>query len=63
MNRKALHTLEYDKIIEMLVREADSDPGRDKAGRIVPLSRRDDIIALQAQTTAARDRIRKDGKP
>ena len=45
MNRKVLHTLEYDKIIEMLVREADSDPGRDKAGRIVPLSRRDDIIA------------------
>ena len=30
MNKKALHILEYEKIIDMLVREADSDPGKDK---------------------------------
>ncbi len=63
MNKKVLHTLEYDKIIEQLVREADSDPGKQKAGRIVPLSKRDEIIALQAQTTAAVNRILKDNKP
>ncbi|MEE3467626.1 MAG: endonuclease MutS2 [Eubacterium sp.] len=63
MNKKVLHTLEYDKIIDQLVREADSDPGKNKAGRIVPLSKRDEIVALQAQTTAALNRILKDKKP
>ena len=63
MNKKVLHTLEYDKIIDRLVHEADSDPGKEKARKIVPLSDRDRIIELQAQTTAALNRILKDGKP
>ena len=63
MNKKSLHTLEYDKIIDRLVAEADSDPGKEKARKIVPLSDRDRIIELQAQTTAALNRILKDNKP
>ena len=38
MNEKALHTLEYDKIIDMLVEEADSALGKDSARRLRPSS-------------------------
>ena len=63
MNKKALHILEYEKIIEMLVREADSDPGKDKCRRLKPITKRDEIIVLQSQTGAAYNRILKDDKP
>ncbi len=57
MNKKVLKTLEYDKIIDMLIEEADSELGRDSAARLRPLSDRDEIIALQAETTHALTRI------
>ena len=63
MNKKVLHTLEYDKIIDMLVAEADSDPGKDRARHLVPSVKRHEIIEWQAQTTAAQIRILKDRKP
>ena len=63
MNKKALHILEYEKIIDMLVREADSDPGKDKCRRLKPITRRDEIVVLQSQTGAAFNRILKTDKP
>ena len=63
MNKKALHILEYEKIIDMLVREADSDPGKDKCRHLKPITRRDEIVVLQSQTGAAFNRILKTDKP
>ena len=63
MNKKVLHTLEYEKIIGLLTAEADSDPGKDKASHLIPSSKRHEIIEWQAQTTAALNRILKDDKP
>ena len=57
MNKKVCRTLEYDKIIDMLVEEADSPLGRDSAARLRPLSDRAEIIALQAETTHALTRL------
>lgn len=57
MNKKVLKTLEYDKIIDMLVDEADSPLGKDSARRLRPLSNRDEIIALQAETSHALTRV------
>ena len=53
MNKKVCKTLEYDKIIDMLVEEADSALGKESAARLRPLSDRNEIIALQAETTHA----------
>lgn len=57
MNKKVCKTLEFDKIIDMLVEEADSALGKDSARRLRPLSDRDEITALQAETTHALTRI------
>lgn len=57
MNKKVCRTLEFDKIIDMLVDEADSALGKDSARRLRPLSDRDEITALQAETTHALTRI------
>lgn len=57
MNKKVCKTLEFDKIIDMLVEEADSALGKDSARRLRPLSDRDKITALQAETTHALTRI------
>ena len=57
MNKKVCKTLEFDKIIDMLVDEADSALGKDSARRLRPLSDRDEITALQAETTHALTRI------
>lgn len=57
MNKKVCKTLEFDKIIDMLVEEADSALGKDSAKRLRPRSDRDEIIALQAETTHALTRI------
>lgn len=57
MNKKVCRTLEYDKIIDMLIEEADSPLGKDSAARLRPLSDREEIIALQAETTHALTRL------
>lgn len=57
MNKKVCKTLEFDKIIDMLVDEADSALGKDSARRLRPLSDRNEITALQAETTHALTRI------
>ncbi len=57
MNKKVCKTLEFDKIIDMLVDEADSPLGKDRAARLRPYSNRDEIIALQAETSHALTRI------
>lgn len=57
VNKKVLKTLEYDKIINMLTNEADSPLGRERAGKLRPLSDKDKIIALQAETSHALTRL------
>ncbi|MCR4604826.1 MAG: endonuclease MutS2 [Eubacterium sp.] len=63
MNKKVLHTLEYDKIIDRLVQLADSEAGKTKAKRIRPLSDKGAITSHQAFTSAAFARILKGDKP
>lgn len=57
MNKKVLKTLEYDKIIDMLVEEADSVLGKDSARRLRPSSDRGEIVAMQAETSHALTRL------
>lgn len=57
MNKKVIQTLEFNKIIDMLTEEADSPLGKESAKKLRPLSDRDEIIALQAETSHALTRI------
>lgn len=57
MNKKVLKTLEFDKIIDMLIDEADSPLGKETARHLTPLSDSGQIIALQAETSHALNRI------
>ena len=57
MNKKVLKTLEYDKIIDMLVEEADSALGKDSARRLRPSSDQGEIGAMQAETSHALTRL------
>lgn len=57
VNKKVCKTLEFDKVINMLTEEADSPLGKDSAAKLRPLSNRDEIIALQAETTHALTRL------
>ncbi len=61
MNKKVLITLEYTKIIEMLVKKADSPLGKESAARLVPLDDVNEIQALQTETSHALMRIYKQG--
>ena len=47
MKEKTLKTLEYYKIVELLVEKAESSLGREKAKEIRPLTDIDDIEYLQ----------------
>ena len=62
MNKKVLKILEYNKIIDMLVEEADSPLGKESARKLVPSSRKDEIIAWQTETSHALMRLLKQGK-
>lgn len=57
MNKKVLKTLEYDKIIDMLVEEVDSALGKDSARRLRPSSDHGEIVAMQAETSHALTRL------
>ena len=61
MNSKALKTLEYDKVIGLLVNHATSDPGRALCRELLPCSDVAEIRTALAETTAAADRIRTKG--
>lgn len=62
MNKKVLQTLEYNKIIDMLIEEADSPLAKESARNLLPSSRRDEIIAWQTETSHALMRLLKQGK-
>ena len=44
MNAKVLHTLEYDKIIQLLIDKATSNPGRELCRRLIPSA---DLSAIE----------------
>ena len=61
MNEKVLHTLEYDKIINLLVDKATSDPGRKLCRELLPMTDIEDIEKAQTQTADAFSYVLKKG--
>lgn len=61
MNQKALHVLEYDKIIERLTEHATSEPGKKLCRELVPSSDIKEIRKNQEKTKDAISRIFKKG--
>lgn len=63
MNKKALHTLEYDKIIEKLAAFAVSPMAKERARELQPATVMSDIALWQQETTEATDMILRKGTP
>lgn len=61
MNSKALHVLEYNKIIERLTEKATSEPGRKLCRELLPMTDLDDIEHAQQETADALSRLFKKG--
>ena len=61
MNQKAFTTLEYDKIIQLLVDKASSNPGRDMCKTLTPGNSLSQIQLRQRQTGDALSRLFKKG--
>lgn len=61
MNQKALHTLEFDKIIARLSEKADSLPGKELCAGLVPITELTDIEKAQQETADALSRLFKYG--
>ncbi len=61
MNSKALHVLEYDKIIDRLTEQATSDPGRKLCRELLPMTKLHDIEHAQRETADALSRLFKKG--
>ncbi|MBO4324031.1 MAG: endonuclease MutS2 [Lachnospiraceae bacterium] len=57
MNERALGTLEFDKIREMLVHHAGSELGRRRCGELVPVDTKEEAEELQRETADALSRI------
>ena len=57
MNAKVLRVLEYDKVIRMLENKATSDPGRELARNLSPMTDQSEIEAAQTETADALTRI------
>ena len=57
MNEKVLKTLEYNKIIDMLVEKADSEPGKKLCRELIPVTDLDEITLAQNQTADALQRL------
>ncbi len=57
MNKKVLHTLEYDKIINKLAEMADSLPGKIKCSALLPDTGLSDIRKAQTETADALSRL------
>lgn len=63
MNEKTLRTLEYNKIIDLLLEKAESSLGKDKVKDIKPLTNIEDIEYLQRETEEAYTLLIKRGTP
>lgn len=63
MNIKTLKTLEYSKIVDLLIEKAESELGKDLAKKIVPLRKMENIEELQRETEEAYSLIMKRGNP
>ena len=61
MNKKALETLEYNKIIAKLTEYASSEIGKNTCSKLLPMDNIDDINFAQTETTDALSRIWKKG--
>ncbi len=61
MNRKALQTLEYDKIISRLSACATSPPGRARCSELTPMTDIREITRAQTETSDALTRVRLKG--
>lgn len=61
MNSKALHVLEYNKIIERLTEKATSDPGRKLCRELLPMTVLEEIEHAQKETADALSRLFKKG--
>lgn len=61
MNEKALKTLEYYKITDMLTKKATSDPGRQMCSQLKPVTDLHQIILWQQQTKDALGRLLRKG--
>ena len=62
MNKKALQTLEYDKIIEQLVTYADCPLGKEMARNLRPMNLLEEVREAQQETADALSRIYARGK-
>lgn len=61
MNEKALHTLEYDKIINLLAEHASSASGQERCKTLVPMNDLEEINRAQQETADALTRIYQKG--
>lgn len=61
MNQKVFHTLEYDKILEMLAQYAASEETKKRIRALVPLTDMEEINYLQQTTADALSRLYKSG--
>lgn len=61
MNKKALHTLEYDKIIDLLTEFAFSRSAKERCGNLLPMTDLSAINNAQRQTSDALSRLFKKG--
>ena len=61
MNSKVLKTLEYHKIIDLLIDKANSQPGKDRCKSLLPMEDLEEIRAAQAHTRDAVARVLKFG--
>lgn len=61
MNKRALHTLEFDKIVNILAEYATCPGGRMICENIEPLDDTEEIKTLQSQTTDALTRVLRSG--
>ena len=63
MNQKVLHTLEYDKIVELLAGHAGSSAGVRMCRELVPGTQLEEIRTALLQTTDAVNRLRRKAGP
>ncbi len=62
MNEKALRILEYNKIIDVLIEKASSEPGKDLCRHLQPMTLLSEIEEAQQQTADAFSRLIKNGR-
>lgn len=63
MNQRIYKTLEFDKIINLLVESAESESGKQLTAKILPVNSLDEINRRQEETAEAVSLIRRRGSP